>query len=140
MKNVFIMLGLIGLGIVIGLLIPPGLVWLDEQTAQPPQSANRVVPEGDWLACDEDSDCVLAPQCCGCGGAGEQLAINNNYSVAFNDLLDNECTGRTCLAVMSNHPSCSQRRYAPLASANSSNAIFDRGWRFYRVLIMLLGI
>lgn len=59
------------------------------------------------IACVTDEDCTLVNEsCCGCGGGGNQVAINGEYEDAYADYLD--CPEDVvCVASISNDPSCS---------------------------------
>lgn len=55
--------------------------------------------------CQKDSDCVkVAGDTCGCSSGGTATSVNKNFKDQW--LESTEWGMNTCLAVISNHPSC----------------------------------
>ncbi len=59
-----------------------------------------------YQECEQPNDCVLVENDCGCGGAGNRVAINKNSSGIFQKITRKKMEGFNCLTVMSNDPSC----------------------------------
>ncbi|HLD98328.1 MAG TPA: hypothetical protein VI815_03300 [Candidatus Nanoarchaeia archaeon] len=58
--------------------------------------------------CLMDSDCVKANlDCCGCSSGGKATVINKNFVNEYNDQISSECAEVSCIAVISDDPSCS---------------------------------
>ena len=58
------------------------------------------------IYCDDDADCIrIQSSCCSCMMGGRFTSINKNYEMIWNKYNKQNCGA--CLAVISNHPSCS---------------------------------
>ena len=58
--------------------------------------------------CRNDDECVrVSADCCGCSAGGQALALNEESVAAWEATLKTKCGPTTCLAVMSDHWTCS---------------------------------
>ena len=54
-----------------------------------------------WTSCVNDDDCIeTQTDCCSCQSGGTQTAINKNYLVNWQGMLDSNCQDAACLAVV----------------------------------------
>ncbi len=64
-------------------------------------------------SCSQDSDCVLVQAgCCNCNHGGQNTAINKNHEESYINNVSSECAAVSCIAVISDHPSCSDQAEA----------------------------
>lgn len=73
-----------------------------------PYWAGIVMGKIQGAECSEDSECTLVPSgCCSCSSAGRNTAMPSKYAKLHKWLSNIACMGKGCLAMVSNHPSCS---------------------------------
>ncbi len=70
---------------------------------------NEYVDIEDIKFCEKNSDCIkVNAGCCGCTAGGNAITINRTYENYWNNKLEEDCKKIDCVAVMSNHWTCSE--------------------------------
>lgn len=67
----------------------------------------EVLIKGEYT-CNSDDDCIsVSGGCCGCGGGGANIAINNESKEEYLNNQNSKCKDLACIAVVSDDPTCS---------------------------------
>jgi hypothetical protein len=88
---------------------PPPAALPTAPPASAPAAAPGALPAA-LTACKADADCAaVASDCCGCNAGGSQAAIARAKLDDFEAAKGARCGAAMCIALMSNHPTCSMK-------------------------------